>query len=621
MAKVVTENFRIENANEFFTSFQQNTGNNYYIMGSSIVNNTTAPQDDLIANTQKSKRDFQNRVIFGNKIDSNNIRYMFNIRPWTENVVYDAFDDTQDMSTKNFYVTVLGDDINSGSYSVFKCIRNNNGALSTSTPVNAEEDAQFETTLGDGYVWKYMFDIVSSEYILYGTTKYLPWQKNQQVIDSAKDGISDIIIESVDPNAFSDYLFGNTSVGSTDSTTATINSVARDTNFDDDPVFTLEVQSLQANVKITDNAYQGMYLLLAGKAYDIINSGFDSVAAQKNKALIYIKTADDIIGEVANGNSCQIVPKVIISPPNDSSGEQAIAYGVLDYSGTITSVNFISKGSKYKSVAASISRPPAFDEGVTGAVIRGIASPKGGHGFNAPEELFMSRIATVSTFYSDANTNTPATNTYSKVGLIKNPSFEQISASSLIEGDQYKVVSLGSGSQDDWNNIAGTVGEQYTIGTIFKANNPNASIPGGIVELLPETFDNRVKINVAGTISGDDIAPGHIIKQTIDDTQVVTGIVHEVVYNTDTTDIYVVDVDGDYYAKFTSLAQGSNPPDIIVTPQLNSPNPTTIISANINTVTQNKYQAYSGELMHFVDFDPITRTESTKEKVKLIFDF
>ena len=156
MAKVVTENFRVESTNEFVDSFADANGNNYYIMASSV------DEDSTIANTQKDIREFQRKVVFGNKIDSSNVRYMFNIKPWVTGTVYDIFDDTQDMSTKNFYVTVLDGTINETSYKVYKCLRNNNGAPSTDSPPTSELDSEYEITSGDGYVWKYLFDVSAS---------------------------------------------------------------------------------------------------------------------------------------------------------------------------------------------------------------------------------------------------------------------------------------------------------------------------------------------------------------------------------------------------------------------------------------------------------------------------
>ena len=153
MAKVVTENFRIETSNEFVKSFEDMASNDYYIMGSSYSKNNT------ISNSQKEIRDFERRVIFGNRITTDDVRYMFNIKPWSTGTVYDSFDDTQDMSTKNFYVTVLDGPINETSYKVFKCIRNNNGAASTQEPSTTQESVNFETTVSDGYIWKYLFSV------------------------------------------------------------------------------------------------------------------------------------------------------------------------------------------------------------------------------------------------------------------------------------------------------------------------------------------------------------------------------------------------------------------------------------------------------------------------------
>ncbi len=164
MAKIITENFKVETTNELFNSFKgqnsilssqfetdlatlnssslssalsasniteiRNIVDNkldalrpeaeYYIMASRALSNVdTVP---TIQNTQKDKRDFQRKIIFGNKIDNNNARYMFYENPWTPSTVYDAYDDTKDIEDMNTVVTIKsGED----DYLVFKCIENN----------------------------------------------------------------------------------------------------------------------------------------------------------------------------------------------------------------------------------------------------------------------------------------------------------------------------------------------------------------------------------------------------------------------------------------------------------------------------------------------------------------
>ena len=49
---------------------------------------------------------------------------------------------------------------------------------------------------------------------------------------------------------------------------------------------------------------------------------------------------------------------------------------------------------------------------------------------------------------------------------------------------------------------------------------------------------------------------------------------------------------------------------------------TTLSINNASTdVVYGKYTPYTGELLHYVDFDPITRQLERKEKIKFIFDF
>jgi hypothetical protein len=159
MAKIITENFRVETTKEMFSTFtSQNetieanflTGLDTYVANTSGVSLTVQQKSDIqdivegqlsanlpvasyyivgssvdktnsISNTQFEKREFQRRVIFGNKVTDENIRYMFHKNTWAINTVYDDFDDTQDISLLNNTVTIAS---SSGDYEVYKCIEN-----------------------------------------------------------------------------------------------------------------------------------------------------------------------------------------------------------------------------------------------------------------------------------------------------------------------------------------------------------------------------------------------------------------------------------------------------------------------------------------------------------------
>ena len=172
MAKIITENFRVETAKEIFSSFtSQNetiatnflAGLDSYVANNNSVTLSTAQKDQIqdivevqlnenipvasyyimgssidkassVKNTLAEQRDFKRRVIFGNKVTDENIRYMFYKNAWTTGTVYDDFDDTQDTSTVNSIVTVSNAELD---YEVFKCIENNNNSLKFSSKSNS----------------------------------------------------------------------------------------------------------------------------------------------------------------------------------------------------------------------------------------------------------------------------------------------------------------------------------------------------------------------------------------------------------------------------------------------------------------------------------------------------
>ena len=622
MAKIVTENFRIESTNEFVKSFRTSNAsvvqkfedglelyndslpaienwdpndnpsnldgpelttaqldaisnlaeiqinsilpeNNYYIMASSVDN------DAEIKNTQKDKREFQRRVIFGNKISDADIRYMFGINAWTTGTVYDEFDDTKDMSLTNFYVTVLDGEVNETSYKVFKCISNNNGARSVNKPSTANLDVLFETTLEDGYVWKYMFSVPPSEYLLFATSRFLPYVEDKTVIDGAKQSVSNINIDAAQFGIFADYLIGDKDPASTKPTSGLIEQVIQDSAPDNTWKLTLSSSNV---VKSSLGAYKNMYLRITstGELFEILNSDVPSTEGldlTQNKSLIvFVKTATNIINRA--GVECQIVPKIEVSP-SDGGGTNAIAYGILDPNGTLKSIGFTEKGSQYSFATAKLLMPPALEDRASGNNLSVVVSPTGGHGSDPVLELFMSHVTLMTNFFEDEITNIPGNGDYTKVGLVKNPTFRD--------------------------------------------------------ETFPADFDNRVKITCNGNVSAN-FAPGYYIFQTVDN-QTVEGTVHQVKYDSvaNETYIFAIDTVGAYNKQFKVLTAADEENNIeafsgefkVKTSRDIGDSQTFVI----NNVEQEKYTPYSGEVLHFVNFDPITRRGNRKEKVKLIFDF
>jgi len=65
-----------------------------------------------------------------------------------------------------------------------------------------------------------------------------------------------------------------------------------------------------------------------------------------------------------------------------------------------------------------------------------------------------------------------------------------VSAGSFIVGQQYKITSLGTTTQSQWNTIAGTTGQTYVVGSLFTAATTGASSGNGAAAVA-RTLANR----------------------------------------------------------------------------------------------------------------------------------
>lgn len=604
MAKIITENFKVETTKEMFSTFTSKnetiaanflTGLNtyvanesgvsltnvqkteiqdivegqlatnlpvasYYIMGSSI-DKTTA-----ISNTQVEKREFQRRAIFGNKVTEDNIRYMFYKNTWTSATVYDDFDDTQDILTTNSVVTVSNSE---GDYEVFKCLENNNGGPSTQQPsftgIDATSYEQIFT--GDGYVWKYLFTVAAGDDVIFGTSDSLPLPYpsygNANVIAAAKEDISQIIIENTQTNLFQEYVFGPT----TSPSTVSFQRVEQSTTSSNVGDIRVRATPKSGFSLYTGNdAYKNMYLLQTNSngdltVYDVLSS---STPNSPNLDIdLKINTTNGNNPNYFKTDTFQLVPKINVTR-STSTGTPCVAYGVIDQFGTLKKVAFKNKGSEYKFATATLALPTSIATNYTpsqAATLRCVVSPTGGHGSDMIYELGMSRLSVITNF-SGEDVAIPDANTYTKVGLIKNPSFTD--------------------------------------------------------STFPTQFDNRTSIVISGDHTATAIA-GHYVQQTIAldgiNSETITTRIHESVYSGGNTTIYLVD----YYGDFKNTFQTGS---IFVKADLSTTSASTLVINNAsNDVTYGKYSPYSGQVLHFVDFDPIQRQATRKEKIKFIFDF
>ena len=193
MAAIVTDQFRILNANNFVETVE-NSANSYYVVvglanpepasvGFGRVddwdNDTPNPRDSI--NYMNHVGDTQ---IFGKKITSANIRRLIKRRDWKQGTKYEMYrhdysaDKLSPISGKSrLYDTSYY--VMNKNFDVYVCIDNGSSGISTSG--NASQDEPLFTDLepsragesGDGYIWKYLFTVPPSDIIKFDSTEYI----------------------------------------------------------------------------------------------------------------------------------------------------------------------------------------------------------------------------------------------------------------------------------------------------------------------------------------------------------------------------------------------------------------------------------------------------------------
>ena len=219
MSAIITDQFRILNANNFVESVE-NTNNSYYVFiglpnpagSSSLVgygrssdwnSNTPAPTDSFSYRAHTG-----DTMMFGKKVSSANIRRIIRRVDWVAGSRYEIYRDDYSVDNPspltaanrlydaNYYV------LNS-DFKVYVCI--DNGSTGANPLGNVSQDEPTFTDLepskagnsGDGYIWKYLFTVSPSDIIKFDSTEFI-------TVPNGWDTSTDSQIRTVRENGNSD---------------------------------------------------------------------------------------------------------------------------------------------------------------------------------------------------------------------------------------------------------------------------------------------------------------------------------------------------------------------------------------------------------------------------------
>ena len=223
MAAIITNKFRINNAEQFVESFSETAATTYYlfigrahswatdadVQGNSINEGTDAspptPNDDITS-------EFYNYddMIGAKLISSSDVSHVIPRRNWTTGTTYDMYEhNISSSNAANSGATNLFDStffVMNSSNNVYKVIENDGATASTVEPTSTSNSI-FETS--DGYRWKYMYSLTSAETLNFMSTDFIHVSTDSTVSAAAVDGALDTILVVAGGSSF------NTSSGST----------------------------------------------------------------------------------------------------------------------------------------------------------------------------------------------------------------------------------------------------------------------------------------------------------------------------------------------------------------------------------------------------------------------
>jgi hypothetical protein len=214
MPAIVTNKFRIHNAEQFNESFSEASPNIYYLgigrpqafgtltRGDSRTTNEGSDASPLTpVDSVQDEFYYFDDLLAAKRVTSSDVSYVIPRRNWTTGTVYDYYrhdygnriTGTTTTQTSDSGASTLWDStfyVMNSNFDVYKCLDNNDGATSTVEPTTVLTPIQ---TTADGYKWKYMYSLSASQQTNFLSTDFMAVSTNSTVSTAAVDGGIDIV--------------------------------------------------------------------------------------------------------------------------------------------------------------------------------------------------------------------------------------------------------------------------------------------------------------------------------------------------------------------------------------------------------------------------------------------
>lgn len=338
-------------------------------------------------------------MLFGKKISFTDIIPVIKNNMWTQNKVYDFYDDRNpDVLTRNNFYVISAPQTVGGYYNIYKCLDNAGGLPSTRDPGSTSNPTQTSPFIipEDKYKWVYITSVSQAEFTKFGTNEFFPVAANGAVVLAASNnGISKVVIAN-GGTGYKTYANGIVkSIARTGTVLQLDDQASKDTNF-----------YKNNSIYITNESTIGSQLKVISDHYTNSTGTWCKLDSALNVSLI-----------VPNITKYYISPRVLF----DTDGQtDPIAYTIIEpVANSISKIVLLDPGSKISRANVSIQSNTLYG---TGASVYAVVPPPGGHGSNPASELNMLGMSISFNFSSTESNQIVASNIlYNKIGIVKNP--------------------------------------------------------------------------------------------------------------------------------------------------------------------------------------------------------
>ena len=407
MALVLRRLGRVELARTFHRDVRNSNDYFHFAVGRTTAwTDDTSPELPIDNDSYVSK--FRRSMMFTQRIDSADVCLLAKRTNWQTGTVYDEYDDAYTSTNQSYSGASNLADANffimTDEFKVYKCISNNNNGASTVKPTSTGTSV-FE--LSDNYNWKFMFQISASDQNRFLDADFIPVRK----------------------------LTGNPThdvTGEVDS----ISITAGGSGYSSVPTVVIQGDGdglASGTATISGGAVTGVTITASGSGYSFAFVTFTGGGGSGATGSVNLGDADSlpalqsaVEGAAVNGTLDRVIvttagqdyaeSDVQVTVEGDGTGAEASAY-VNTATGAITKIRVTNPGSGYSYATIKITNTSAPG---TGAEARAIVSPQGGHGSNAPRELFANNLGITVSFSDNDNRDLILGNDFRQIALIKN---------------------------------------------------------------------------------------------------------------------------------------------------------------------------------------------------------